>query len=254
MNGVEQIQDQEFQDILGIPLRDGVGLYDVWERFFQGRRQQRLLLIAGVALGILVAGSLVWILVSRQSSLWYGVPGVGIVLLLLVGWRLQLLRKSGQTHLGILSPGGFDRASQALAAAVSALSTQVHRYNELVGQLQDSKTGISWREFRKLTDEQRLYIQSSFLRVRGKILGSLRVCRQQIDHPEQPIGSWDKEIISRDLEMKFRFAFNTMTSDYYLGILKSLEEVEAEVRQVIEGLSPAAGSVETAKAAKVSKA
>ncbi|MEN9206079.1 MAG: hypothetical protein Q6K70_09770, partial [Thermostichales cyanobacterium DRC_bins_46] len=60
--------------------------------------------------------------------------------------------------------------------------------------------------------------------------------------------------ISRDLEMKFRFAFNTMTSDYYLGILKSLEEVEAEVRQVIEGLSPAAGSVETAKAAKVSKA
>jgi hypothetical protein len=251
MNGVEQIQDDEFQGIIGIPLRDGAGIYDVWESFFRGQQQQKGLRIVGGILIVLIGVALLWIFLTEQPPWLYVLPGVGVLLLLLVGLRLQALIKSGRARLNLLKPGRLEQASQALAQAISGLSVQVSRYNDLVNQLQDSKTGISWREFRKLSDDQRLFIQSSFMRVRGKLLGSLRVCRQQIEHPGQPVGSWDKEIISRDLELKFRFALNTMTSEYYLDIIHALENVEEEVRKQIERLSPSSPTMESPKAAKV---
>ncbi|GAB4218402.1 MAG: hypothetical protein OHK0012_27270 [Synechococcales cyanobacterium] len=238
MNGVEKIHDHEFQDILGIPLGDGVGVFDVWDSYFSGLKQLVILRLVGAAVLVLTGALLVWILLTGQSISLYVLPLVGILVVVAIVIRTQMVGKAVKTRLGILKPGQMERATREVAAAITDLTERVNRYNDLVNQLQDSKTGVSWREFRKLTDDQRLYIQSSFMRVRGKLMGSLRVCRQQIENPGQPVGSWDKEIISRDLELKFRFALNTMTSDYYLQIVQALETLEAEIRQQISSLTP----------------
>lgn len=237
MTGAEKIVEAEFREIVGIPLDTSLDVYRVLEVFTQLRSQYKRLIFTTLGV-IFICGTLSLLVIFLRMDLkLLVIPGVGLLLLLLIGMRyVRLKREMDQTQT-VLRAGKLQQTFPNTVKFVSELGHWVMHYNTLVAELNESQSGLSWREFRKLTEDQRTHIQSCFVRTRMQLIAALRACRQMIDYPEiKAMDLIPKQIIFREQELKYEFAAKTMTSEYYLQITAALKTLEREVQERIQTL------------------
>jgi hypothetical protein len=239
MTGAEKISESEFRSILRADLaacRDAPET--AAENRLLDRRRLELVLITLMAAACMALS--VYLLMRREPMNWVLLGFVTVVFLLVL---LVILRRSTQldrlyraNHLR-WQQSGLKGCGTGTIEFASGLAQLVLSYNSIVDRLDQMQQGDYWRDFRKLTDTEKEFMDSAFLQVRGQLLGSLQICRQILDQRSPQIAQTLKQqLVSREQEMIHDYTAKTMTSNSYLELVKHLGTIESKLQDQISKL------------------
>lgn len=239
MTGAEKISESEFRSILRADLaacRDAPEI--AAENRSLDRRRLELVLITLLAAACMALS--VFLLMRSQPMNWVLVGFVTVVFLLVL---LVILRRSTQLERLYRSnrlrwqQSGLKGCSGATIEFASGLAQLVLAYNAIVDRLDQMQQGDYWRDFRKLTDTEKEFMDSAFLQVRGQLLGSLQICRQIVDQRSPQIArTLTQQLVSREQVMIHEYTAKTMTSNSYLELVKHLGTIESQLQDQITKL------------------
>lgn len=239
MTNPEKIPEGQFREILQADLSLCSQAYDLLASY-QSLKRQRLVfwVSSGLILVVLAGlGTLVWALELGRG--WLAVVAGVTAVCLGILWRQY--QRLGRSIVGIRSRWEQTRLvgrNRQIIQLVADMARKVIDYNQLVDRLEALQSGDFWRDFRKLSDTEKQYIDTTFVQVRGQILAALRACRQLLDDPKATVAdTLSRQLVSRDQVMVHEFTAKTMTSNQYLKLAQELSEMESSLQQQLSSLA-----------------
>jgi hypothetical protein len=238
MTGAEKISDREFRAIMQTDLMACSEAFALMADYAKLRRQRlQMTILTLVLCGIIL---LFTFLAIGDLSDWRGL-GIGLIAFL-VG-ALVILRANSRLQRSLRNArlrweqAGLQQCEVPLMKFATDLAQKVLNFNDLVDRLEELQSGDYWRDFRQLSPNEKAYIESIFVQLRGQLLAGLRTCRQLIDDPNSRSPDMVfKQMVSRDQEIVNAFTAKSMTSNHYVNLAKSLTALEADLQSQIRSI------------------